>query len=51
MRKQCLNSTFILLIYFKDLIYLFVRESTDREREKQAPKGDSIPGPWDPDLS
>ena len=38
------------MCFFKDFIYLFMR---DREaeiqagREKQAPCGDSIPGPWD----
>ena len=52
-----------LIYIFKDVIYLFDRESTSRgsgrqrEREKQAPRWagslmwDSIPGPRDHDLS
>ena len=54
---------FLLLLYFKDFIYFFKRESksdierAQRKREKQIPcwagslRQGSIPGPWDHDSS
>ena len=59
MTVYCYNCS----IFFKDFIYLFDRERSqvgreaDRERGKQTPHWagslmcDSIPGPWDHDLS